>query len=111
MAGLNDNELDAILRSPRPPGMVSMLNPLEVYVPKRWLQHACRRSLHHMQQRLLSENPTTAQRYAAQVGIQQRIDLLAWLHNHPEDHVYISMYPTDLDGTDDLEINPNWFNS
>ena len=90
--------------------MVSMLNPLEVYVSKQWLQRVCRSSLTKMKARLETTFPTDDQKQAAQLGIQQRVDLFAWLTQHPDDRIYISMYPTDLDGTDDLEVDPDWFN-
>jgi hypothetical protein len=74
---------------------VNMLHPLEVQLPRTYLEHVMRESLATLRAGA-ADDPATVR------AIQQRIDFLGWLAGQPE-LVEIALYPAADDGLDDLE--------
>lgn len=82
-------------------GFVTMLHPIDLYIPREMLEQLTRRSLDALRSGAEPEmTPEQARGFNA--GIQQRIDFLSWLQGQ-DDEVYMSIYPADMDGLDDLE--------
>lgn len=100
---ISDAELDAILNRNRVNGSVSMLRPLEIYVPRDGLLELVRTSLLTMQAARKRDEESPTQAKAADRAVQQRIDFLAWLQGQPE-QVYLAMYPVSLDGLTDDDV-------
>lgn len=99
--GLNDDELRRIFEHTAPSGSVSMLRPLEVFLPRTWLMELCRDSLRRMKETREPSAETALQQKAAQRALQQRIDFLAWLQRQDYDEIYMALYPVAEDGLED----------
>lgn len=98
---VSNEDLQRILHIRAGSGNVSMLNPLELFMDREQLLTMTRQSMADIKrQRPADETPE--QHNAVERALQQRIDFLAWLDTQPE-QVYMAIYPSDIDGLDDLD--------
>lgn len=94
-------ELKRLIESREGSGFVTMLHPLEMFASRDALDALTRQSLDAIRS-YRKENETDDERMATDRAIQQRVDFLSWLTSQP-DHVYMAMYPADMDGLDDID--------
>lgn len=99
---VSNEDLKRLVESREGSGFVSMLHPLELFMPREQLEDLTRRSLADIRSSRDFGAETDEQRVEANRSIQQRVDFLSWLAHAP-DKVYMSLYPADIDGLDDLE--------
>lgn len=94
-------DLKKLIESREGSGFVTMLHPLELFIPRDTLIELTRRSLDALRVNR-KPNETADERVAVERGIQQRVDFLAWLATQT-DEIYTAVYPADMDGLDELE--------
>lgn len=98
---ITNADLKQLIESREGSGFVTMLHPLELFVPRDFLSEVTRRSLEALKANRKTTE-TDDERKAFERGIQQRVDFLAWLTTQPPE-IYTALYPADHDGLDELE--------
>lgn len=100
---VSNEELRQIIESRQGSGIVSMLHPLEMDIPREVLDNLTRHSLDALRRDVQRPGLDSKTRLSIDTAIQQHIDFLAYLQTQDADALHMALYPADLDGLDDLE--------